>query len=140
MELEPYLHFGGNCEEALNFYKGVFGGEITSINRFEGSPMAADLPPDYGNKIMHASFVSPSLKFMASDAHPGGHLAAKGHVTLSLAGSDVAEGERVFNALADGGTVSMPYQDTFWGAKFGMLTDKFGIDWMVNVEKPQSSS
>jgi PhnB protein len=136
LELEPYLHFGGNCEEALNFYKGVFGGEITSINRFEGSPMESELPPDYKNKIMHANFKSPSLKFMGSDGMPGGNLEKGSRVTLSLGGNDVNEGERIFNALAAEGTVSMPYQDMFWGAKFGMLTDKYGIDWMINIEKP----
>lgn len=138
MELEPYLHFSGQCEEALNFYAGVFGGEIASISRFEGSPMGKDVPPDYQQKVMHANFKSPTVKFMGSDGMPGGNPERGSRVSLSLGGNDVAEGERIFNALAAGGTVSMPYQDTFWGAKFGMVTDKFGIDWMVNVEKPES--
>ena len=130
MELEPYLHFGGDCEEALNFYKGVFGGEFT-LNRFEGTPLAAEFPPSYGNKIMHANFSSPSLKFMAADGRPGSPHAGGGRISLALGGS-VDEGQRAFDALANGGTVVVPYQKMFWGATFGQLTDKFGIEWMVN--------
>jgi PhnB protein len=138
MELEPYLHFNGNCEEALNFYKGVFGGEITSINRFAGSPMESELPPGYGNKVMHANFKAPGVNFMASDGMPGSNTAEGTRVSMSLGSNDVGESERVFNALAEGGKIAMPFQETFWGAKFGMLTDKFGIDWMVNCELKQS--
>jgi len=135
VELEPYLHFNGTCEEALNFYAKVFGGEITSINRFEGSPMEANCPPDWKNKIMHANFVAPSLKFMASDGQPGSNADTKEtRVSLSLAGKDEAEGQRIFDALADGGNVEVPYSKQFWGATFGMLTDKYGIDWMINVQ------
>ena len=134
MELEPYLHFDGDCEEALNFYKGVFGGEITSLNRFEGTPMESEVPPEYKTKVIHANFKSPTLKFMASDGMPGGNRSG-GRVSLSLGSKDLNEAQRVFDALASGGEISMPFQDTFWGAKFGMVTDKFGVDWMVNCEK-----
>ena len=136
MELEPYLHFGGDCEEALNFYKGVFGGEFT-VNRFEGSPLTAEFPPDYGNKIMHANFSSPSLKFMAADGRPGSAHAGGGRVSLALGGS-VDDGQHAFDALAEGGTVVVPYQKMFWGATFGQLTDKFGIEWMVNCSDDES--
>lgn len=136
MELEPYLHFGGQCEEALNFYKSVFGGEITSLNRFEGSPMMKELPPEYGSKVMHANYVGAdaALRFMASDGMPDStHADGAGRISLTISTADVAEGERVFKALAAGGTVSVEFQETFWGATFGMLTDKYGIDWMVNA-------
>lgn len=136
MELEPYLFFTGNCEEALNFYKGVFGGEITEISRYKDTPPGAhpsELPPDYANKIMHANFKSPTIKFMASDASPG-KTYGEGPISLSLGTKEVAEAQRVFDGLAKGGTVEMPLTDMFWGAKFGMLTDKFGIDWMINCE------
>jgi PhnB protein len=135
MELEPYLHFGGTCEEALNFYKRVFGGEITSLNRFDGSPLMNELPPEYASKIMHASFVGANgVKFMASDGRPNTtHTGTMSRVSLSISTADVAEGERAFRALAEGGTVTMDFQKTFWGATFGMLTDKYGIDWMVNA-------
>jgi PhnB protein len=138
MELEPYLHFGGTCEEALNFYRGVFGGEITSLNRFEGSPMMHELPPEYASKIMHANFVGAngSLKFMASDGRPSSTHEHGSRISLAISTADVAQGERVFRALADGGTISMEFQKTFWGATFGTLTDKYGIDWMVNAGLP----
>ena len=132
MELEPYLHLAGKCEEALHFYQSVLGGEIGELNRFEGSPMMKDLPPDYGPKIMHSSFRSGAVRFMASDGMPDSTHTTGSRVSLAIATDDVAEGERVFNGLAAGGSVTMPYQKTFWGT-FGMLTDKYGIDWMVNA-------
>ena len=134
MQLEPYLSFSGSCEDALNFYAEVFGGEVTALNRFAGSPMEHNVPADYAQKIMHANFKSPSLAFMASDGMPRDGQPPGNRVSLSLATRDIAEAERVFGALARGGFVSMPLADTFWGAKFGMLTDKFGIDWLMNCE------
>ncbi|MEA2663606.1 MAG: PhnB protein [Candidatus Eremiobacteraeota bacterium] len=135
MEIEPYLHFRGQCEEALNFYASVFGGEITSLNRFAGSPLMNELPPEYASKIMHANFKAPNgVKFMASDGRPNTtHAGDSSRISLSVSTADVAEGERTFRALAEGGKISMDYQKTFWGATFGMLTDKYGIDWMVNA-------
>lgn len=135
LELEPYLGFNGDCEEALNFYARVFGGEVTQISRFgDAPPGQMELPPDWSDKVMHANLKAPMLKFMGSDRPPS-HQAAGGpsRITMSLGGDDVDEATRVFNALAEGGTVTMPLQKTFWGANFGMLTDKYGIDWMVNV-------
>jgi PhnB protein len=133
LELEPYLHFDGTCEEALNFYKGIFGGEITSLERYAGSPMEAQVPDFYRDKVMHANFKAGSLKLMGSDGSPrGGGVGTR--VSLSLGGDDPEEGKRIFDALAEGGKIDMPFQDTFWGAKFGMLTDKYGIYWMINIE------
>jgi PhnB protein len=132
MELEPYLFFEGNCEEALAFYGNVFGGEVASLHRYEGSPMEGEIPPELKTKVMHASFVAGSLKFMAADIMAGLHT-GDGHVSLSLAASDAAAGERVFGELSQGGNVRMPWGDVFWGGKFGMVTDKFGIAWMVSA-------
>lgn len=132
LELEPYLHFDGTCEEALNFYKGIFGGEITSLERYAGSPMESEIPDFYRNKVMHANFKAGPLKLMGSDGSPRGGEGTR--VSLALGGDDPDEGKRIFDALADGGKVDMPFQDTFWGAKFGMLTDKYGIYWMINIE------
>lgn len=139
MQLEPYLFFKGNCEEALNFYKGVFGGEIVGLSRWSDMPKDAagpEVTPDTADRVMHASFQSPGVSFMASDATPG-KTYGEGPISMSLGTNDVAEAERVFNALAEGGLVEMPLADMFWGAKFGMLTDKFGIDWMVNCSTGQ---
>jgi PhnB protein len=137
MQLEPYLFFPGTCEEALNFYKEVFRGEIEGISRMKDMPKDAGGPPvtpENSEKIMHASFKSPGVSFMASDASPG-KTYGEGAISLSLGTSDLAEAERVFNGLAAGGNVEMPLADMFWGARFGMLTDKYGIDWMINCMK-----
>jgi PhnB protein len=137
MELEPYLFFSGNCEEALNFYKGIFGGEISDISRFKDMPAGMEGPPtgpEYADKVMHATFKSSSVSFMASDGRPGKRY-GEGPISLSLSTRDEAKAQRVFDGLASGGNVEMPMKDMFWGAKFGMLTDKFGIDWMINCFK-----
>ena len=134
MNLEPYLFFGGRCEEALNFYKDVFNGEIEGLSRYKDMPEDAGGPPvtpETEQRVMHANFKSPGVSFMASDASPG-KTYGEGPISLSLSTTDLAEAERVFNRLAEGGNVEMPMADMFWGAKFGMLTDRFGIDWMVS--------
>lgn len=133
MQLEPYLFFHGRCEEALNFYKECLRGEIVGINRFAGSPMEQDVDAQYRDKVMHASFEAGEVKFMASDGRPGSAPNGDDDIALSLATSDDAEGERVFNALAEGGEVTMPLREAFWGGKFGSLTDRFGVQWMVSV-------
>lgn len=133
MELEPYLFFSGNCEEALNFYKGVFGGEVTSISRWKDAPPEAGMPAGDGERVMHANFVSPSIKFMASDSRPTTQY-GEGRISLSIGTKNVVDAQRVWDALAKDATIDMPFSDSFWGAKFGMLTDRFGIDWMINCE------
>ena len=133
MELEPYLFFSGNCEEGLNFYKGIFGGEITSISRWKDAPAEAGMPAEHGDRVMHANFKSPSISLMASGARPTTQY-GEGRISLSLGGDDVAESQRVWDALAKDGKIEMPFDDMFWGAKFGMLTDKYGIDWMLNCD------
>lgn len=130
MQLEPYIFFYGRCEEALEFYKRAIGGDY-ELSRFEGSPMADQVPPDFRNKVMHATFNAPGFSFMASDGQPGKTLSEEGNVSLCIATSDFAEAERVFNALAEGGNVMMPLGDAFWGGKFGVLTDRFKTEWMV---------
>ncbi len=135
MHLEPYLYFDGTCEEALAFYASVFGGRIEGLMRFEGTPMAEAMPPEARQKIMHASFKSPTLAFMAADSNRANECDGS-RVSLSLSSRDVAEGQRVFDALSSGGAVGMPYGKTFWGAMFGTLTDKYGIDWLINCELP----
>ena len=135
MQLEPYLHFGGVCEEALTFYKEVFAGEVVALMRYSDM-QGMQIPPGYEEKVMHSTFTSPAVKFMASDLMPGTPEASGARVSLSLSTRDVAEGERVFAMLSSaGGTITMPMSDTFWGARFGTLTDKFGISWMVNAVK-----
>lgn len=133
MQLEPYLFFDGTCEAALGFYATVFGGETTALMRYEGTPMAEEMPPDARKNVMHANFKSPTVSFMASDSNVASECSGS-RIALSLSSSDVAEGQRVFDALAAGGSVTMPFGKTFWGAIFGLLTDRYGIAWMVNCE------
>ena len=133
MTITPYIMFNGNCEEALNFYAKALNGEIKDLNRFEGSPaegMSADT-----QKIMHATFVAGNLTLMASDGNEAE--AVGGMVHLSLNFDDAQQIAKVFEALSEGARVTMPLQDTFWGATFGMLTDKFGVNWMFNHDKGQ---
>ncbi len=131
MQLAPYLFFDGSCEEALNFYKRVFRGATVDINRFGDGPDAGNMPPDQRDRIMHATFTAPGITFMASD---GGEqpLGDMRRVSLSVSGNDAAEGQNVFDALAEGGSVTTPYSKQFWGASFGTLVDRYGIAWMVN--------
>ena len=135
MHLEPYLSFDGTCEEALAFYGTIFGGGVTAMMRFEGTPAADAMPPEERNRVMHANFKSPSLQFMASDGNRAVEMTGN-RVVLSLSSNDIPESQKTFEALCEGGTIAVPFAKTFWGAMFGMCTDKFGIDWMVNAELP----
>jgi len=133
MHFAPYIFFYGRCEEALEFYKTVFAGRYEAM-RIGGSPLAEQMPADWADKIMHATFTARGITFMASDGSPGKSIDPEaGNITLSLSTADLAEGTRLFNALADGGTVSMQLEKTFWGATFGQLVDRFGIEWMLNL-------
>lgn len=138
MQLTPYLMFNGNCEEALKFYARALDGEIKDLMRFEGSPVESMATEGDKQRVMHSHFVAKELMFMASDTGEGGPiLNPNGMVHLSINFDSAAQQEKVFNALSEGGVAGMPLQDTFWGARFGMVTDKFGICWMLNYEKPK---
>ncbi len=135
MQLNPYLAFNGQCEEAFKFYKQCLGGKIAMMMRYGESPMAKQTPAEARNNIMHARLTVGDKVLMGSDRPPGQRGETTGfHVTLGP--DDPAEAERIFNALAEGGRVDMPIQQTFWAARFGMLVDRFGIPWMVNCEQP----
>jgi PhnB protein len=137
MQSNAYLMFNGQCEAAFKFYEKVLGGKIEAMIPHEGSPAATSVPADWAKKIMHARLsVGGKVFLMASDAPPQYSEPMKGfQVNISI--DDPAEADRVFNALAEGGTVRMPIQKTFWAIRFGMLTDRFGTPWMVNCEQPQ---
>lgn len=132
--IQPYLMFGGRCEEALEFYRTALGAQIDMLMRFQESPDPPPpgmLPSGFENKIMHASFRIAGNVLMASDGCETGSQ-FKGF-SLSISVATEAEADRYFAALADGGQVQMPLAKTFWSPKFGMLIDRFGISWMVNV-------
>ena len=136
--LKPYLMFNGDCEEALNFYKKCFNGETGYVGRYSDAPM--EVTEDYKNKIMHAEFNFWGGSFMASDHMPGAGYTTEGkdgNVHLSLGFDDVQKMETTFEKLKESGKVTMPMQDTFWGSRFGMLQDKFGINWMFSCEIKQ---
>ncbi|MCD2423701.1 VOC family protein [Niabella pedocola] len=135
--INPYITFNGNCEEAFNFYRSVFGGEFGFMGRFK------DMPPQEGytmpeadaNRIMHISLPIGNTALMGSDT--GGEWAS-GHtvgnnITISFNPDSKEEADRVFGALSEGGNATMPMADTFWGDYFGMCTDRFAINWMISI-------
>lgn len=132
--LKPYVFFYGRCEEALRFYQGVFNGTYEAM-RVGDVPSGVEMPRTNDERIMHASFSAPGVAFFASD---GAQTQAidpdAGNVVLSLQVADVAAGERVFNALAEGGLVQIAFAQAFWGGHQGSVVDKFGIEWMVATE------
>jgi PhnB protein len=133
MHLNPYLYFNGNCEEAFKFYEKALDGKIEAMMTHAGTPAESQTPPEWRNKILHARLSVNGTILMASDAPPGRFSPQQGF-SVSISLKDPQKGEQVFNALAEGGKIGMPYQKTFWSPGFGMLTDKFGIPWMVNCE------
>ncbi len=130
MLVQPYLSFEGRCEEAVEFYRAAVGAEILMLMRFKESPDQSMVSPNSADKVMHACMRIGESMVMASDGRCTGH-AAFGGVALSLTVSDDAEAERMFAALAQGGQVTMPLTKTFYASSFGMLSDRFGVQWMV---------
>jgi PhnB protein len=132
MNVEPYLFFDGRCEEALDFYRKALGAEVTALLRFKESPDPAMVPPGGETKVMHSCFRVGDATLMASDGRCEGRASFQGFA-LSIAPSDEAHAERLFAALADGGQVQMPLTPTFWSPRFGMVADRSGVTWMINV-------
>jgi PhnB protein len=129
--LNPYIFFQGNASDAMEFYKTVFGGEL-SVQKMGEVP--ADVPKMEGsndNMVMHAMLEGGDIKLFASDSPKASPEAKK--VSLSLGGTDEAKLRKIFDSLADGGKVLMPLEKQFWGDTFGSLTDKFGVEWMMNI-------
>lgn len=135
LKLQPAFQFDGNCAEAMSFYATVFGGSVEVAMTWGNSSMSASIPQGYEDKIMHTSMRFGDALIMGSDALPGRYSSGSA-VTISVALYAVDEGKRIFDALASGGVVIMPFQEMFWAKGFGQVTDKFGIPWMVNCEEP----
>jgi PhnB protein len=135
LELAPYIFFYGRSEEALDFYKKVLGGTYELQRNTEAPPeMTEQISADWRNKVMHASFRAPGVAFYASDGRESRKIdPEEGNISLAINVTDAAEGQRVFDALSQGGKVTMPLQDAFWGGKFGILHDRFGIEWMMTT-------
>ena len=135
MRVEPYLFFEGRCEEAIEFYRGALGAEVTALMRYKEMPEPRDpkmCAPGTEDKVMHSSFRIGDTTVNASDSMCSGRPSFQG-ISLSLTASDDAEAERLFTALADGGQVQMPLTPTFFSSRFGMVADRFGVAWMLVV-------
>ena len=135
MKFTPYLTFNGQCAEAFRFYEQVLGGKIEMMSTFGESPVADQTPPEMHNRVMHVRFAVGDQVLMGSDSPPEHYQKPQGlHVSIDV--DKAADAERIFNALAENGTVTLPFQKTFWAAGgFGMLVDRFGTPWFVNCEK-----
>jgi PhnB protein len=136
MQVQPYLFFDGRCEEAIEFYRRAVGAEVTMLMRFKDAPESQESgacqPPGAADKVMHASFSIGDSTVLASDGRCLGQPNFQGF-SLSLTPADEAEAERLFASLGDGGQVQMPLAKTFFSPRFGMVTDRFGVSWMVYV-------
>jgi PhnB protein len=132
MKLNPYLHCAGNAEEVLHFYQSVLGGEITMLSRYGDSPMPTD--EDWKQKIMHSRLVFDGNLVMISDSFKEKPVNTEGNIQMSVEVESIERINEIFPKMAEGGTITMELQDMFWGARFGMLKDKFGVSWMFNHE------
>jgi PhnB protein len=133
--LTAYLVFGNNCREAMNYYHEILGGDL-KIMTLGDSPMKEQMPPDTHNLVMHAYLQTPGFDLMASDGMTGPPPVNGDSVELALGVTSVEEADRLFGKLSEGGAIKMPIQETFWAHRYGQLTDKFGIHWMVSYNKP----
>ncbi len=134
-KLQPYLTFNGQCEAAFAFYEECLGGKTLMMVKFADSPMADQAPPDWGDKVLHATFGFSGQTFGGADLPPGEYKTPQGFsATLNL--ESAAEADRLFDRLSEEGTVRLPIQATFWAQRFGMLTDQFGTPWMINGGTP----
>lgn len=138
--ISPYLNFNGNCEEAFLFYQSVFGGEFTFMGRFKDMPSEETLTEEQGNKIMHVSLpINGEIHLMGSDTMEKSETSVCSNISISINAASEEEAHNLFNGLSKGGKITMPLQKTFWGALFGMFTDTFGTNWMVNYDYEQKA-
>ncbi|MBV9774443.1 MAG: VOC family protein [Gemmatimonadetes bacterium] len=133
-EIHAYLNFDGNCREAMTFYQQCLGGELHVMTFGEGQP---DSPPETKDRVIHARLTKERAMLMASDTMPGMPFRQGTNVWLSLDCESAEEVDSLYAALAEGGNGTMPPHDSFWGARFAMLTDRFGTNWMFNHEKAE---
>jgi len=133
MQLNTYLLFDGNCEEAFNFYAQTLNGKIESMMPHKGSPAESHTPPEWQDKILHARMTVGNQVIMASDAPPGRQAKPQGF-SVNIGVTDPAEADRIYGALSEGAKITMPIGQTFWARRFAMFEDRFGIPWMINCE------
>lgn len=131
--LNPYFDLGGRCREALAFYQSCFGGEVVALMTYADANI--DVPPQFADNVLHAEFRADQIHFMASDGRADQPATRGNNVMLALGFSDLAEQEATFHKLADGGEVLLALHDAFWGDRFGMVVDRFGLHWMLSGRK-----
>jgi PhnB protein len=134
MQLDPYLLFHGDCAEAFHFYEKLLGGKIEGLMTHGESPMAAQVAPEWRDKVIHVRMKIGDRILMGSDAPPAHYQKPQGF-SVSLSAKDPVEAKQLYEALSAGGQITMPLQKTFWSLSFAMLTDRFGIPWMINCQQ-----
>ncbi|MNU79318.1 hypothetical protein D3C71_689320 [compost metagenome] len=137
MKISPYLIFNGDCRAAFTFYQQCLQGNLEAMMTFGETPAAEHVPKEHHDLIIHTCLKVGDQMLMASDTTPDRPTPGMSGCSISLNVDSIAEADRVFSALSDGGKVEMPLEATFWAARFGMLVDRFGVSWMVNCEKDQ---
>ena len=137
MQLIPYLNYDGQCKEAFDFYAQVLGGKITGRMTYGDSPMCDQMPADSHDRVMHSQLEIGSAVLMGADGPPP-HTPQSVGTTINIMVDTPADAERIFAALAEGGDVKMPMEETFWAQRWGMLVDRYGKPWMVNCMKPEA--
>lgn len=137
-QVNPYLNFDGNCREAMNFYANCFGAELQMMP-FSQAPAEVPVPPGANDRILHARLSKGPFVLMASDCPPGMPLEQGNNFSIALHCDNAQEIDKIFGALGKKGKVLMPLGETFWAQRFGMLTDQFGINWMLSLNKPQQN-
>jgi PhnB protein len=135
MQLTTHVSFQGQCEAAFKFYEKCLSAKLEFLMTWGESPMANQAPPGWEKKILHANLVVGGVSLSGDDTLPGSQGAPQGFA-LTINTTDAAEAERLFTALTENGKVTMPLEETFWAVRFGVLTDQFGIPWMINCGKP----
>jgi len=134
MRLNPHVTFDGQCEAAFKFYEKALGGKIAMMMTYQDSPLGEQMPANWSDKILHATFVWGGHVLQGADAPPGQYQKPQGFsVMLNI--DEAAEADRIFHALAEKGEVQLPIQETFWARRFGMLVDQFGTPWTINCGK-----
>ena len=133
-QINAYINFDGNCREAMTFYKECLGGEL-NMQTVEGSPIEAQCPPEMKNQILHASLTKDDIVIMGSDMQEPGGFVKGNNIALSLSCSSDEEIQTFFSKLSEGGKITHNLVQSFWGATFGVFTDKYGIRWMLNYDK-----
>jgi PhnB protein len=134
MQLNPHLTFNGDCEAAFKFYQQCLGGNLQAMMTWGDSPMADQVPAELRDKIIHATLIVGESALMGGDS-PSDRYEKPVGISITIQINDPSDAERIFSQLSEGGTVTMPIQQTFWTVRFGMLVDRFGIPWMVNCQQ-----